>query len=276
MAIIWGINYSAVKYGSIVFSPMVFAWLRIVLTAATLGIAALAGRKPWPAWRDAIGLMGLGIFGTGVYQFVFVNGVSRTRVADAALIVASAPAFIAIASHLHGVERVHRRTIIGILLSILGVGIVISGNAYAPQRQGTLLGITLMICATLCWSIFTVSLRRYTHRVSVVQLNALTMLGGLLPMLFITPMVLSRVAWHAIPQLGWWAALYSSVIAMGVGYLFWYRGVHVLGPTRTSIYGNLQPIVAILVAWVVLHETPTIWQGTGASAIVGGILLTRV
>ena len=108
MAIIWGINYSAVKYGSIVFSAISFAWLRVVIAAATLMIVVVARSKPWPAWRDAVGLIGLGIFGNGVYQLLFVSGVSRTRVADAALIVASAPAFIAIISRLRGVEQVHR------------------------------------------------------------------------------------------------------------------------------------------------------------------------
>jgi drug/metabolite transporter (DMT)-like permease len=275
MAIIWGINYSAVKYGSVIFSPISFAWLRVVIAAATLMIVAVARRKPWPAWQDAVGLIGLGIFGNGVYQLLFVGGVSRTRVADAALIVASAPAFIAIISWLRGVEQVRQRAVIGILLSILGVGIVITGNSYVPQQRGTLLGITLVVCAVLLWSIFSVSLRQYTFRVNVIHVNAFTMLGGLLPMLFITPKVLSGSSWRTISSMGWAAALYSSVVSIGVAYLFWYRGVRVLGPTRASMYGNLQPIVAILVAWVVLHETPTVWQGAGASAIVGGILLTR-
>jgi len=40
------------------------------------------------------------------------------------------------------------------------------------------------------------------------------------------------------------ALFYSSVISMGVAYIFWYRGLRVLGPTRTAVYSNLQPIVA--------------------------------
>ena len=47
----------------------------------------------------------------------------------------------------------------------------------------------------------------------------------------------------------------------GIAYLFWYRGLRVLGPTRTAVYGNLQPVIAIIVAWLFLKEAPTLVAG---------------
>jgi drug/metabolite transporter (DMT)-like permease len=41
------------------------------------------------------------------------------------------------------------------------------------------------------------------------------------------------------------------------------------------MYSNLQPVIAVLVAWALLHETPTVWQTVGAASIVTGLLLTR-
>jgi drug/metabolite transporter (DMT)-like permease len=41
------------------------------------------------------------------------------------------------------------------------------------------------------------------------------------------------------------------------------------------MYGNLQPIVAIAVAWVMLHETPSSWQLLGAGFIMAGLLVSR-
>jgi drug/metabolite transporter (DMT)-like permease len=75
--------------------------------------------------------------------------------------------------------------------------------------------------------------------------------------------------------MGWLAIAYSGVFALVVAYLFWYNGVRVIGPTRTSMYSNLQPIVAVLVAWPMLGETPTPWQIVGAACIMGGLVLTR-
>ena len=81
--------------------------------------------------------------------------------------------------------------------------------------------------------------------------------------------------WSAVGAGGWLALLYSSVLSMGVAYFFWYRGLRVLGPTRTAVYSNLQPIVALLAAWAFLGEIPTIFQGIGAVTIIAGVFLTR-
>jgi drug/metabolite transporter (DMT)-like permease len=51
--------------------------------------------------------------------------------------------------------------------------------------------------------------------------------------------------------------------------------VRVLGPTRTAIYSNLQPAIALAAAWVALGEVPTLLQGLGAATIIAGVILTR-
>jgi drug/metabolite transporter (DMT)-like permease len=73
----------------------------------------------------------------------------------------------------------------------------------------------------------------------------------------------------------WGAIVFSGLGALVIAYLCWYRGVRVLGPTRTSMYGNLQPVVALIFAWALLHEVPTLMQGMGAASIITGLLLTR-
>jgi len=41
------------------------------------------------------------------------------------------------------------------------------------------------------------------------------------------------------------------------------------------VFSNLQPVIAMLMAWAILHETPTAWQTVGAVSIMTGLLLTR-
>ncbi len=275
MAVIWGVNYSAVKYGSLALSPLAFTWLRVFTAMLTLLTVAAIQRNRWPARRDVLWLVALGVLGNGLYQLLFVFGVSRTRVADAALIVAAMPAFVALISRVRGVERVRPRAIAGILMSVLGVGIVMLGSAAAASTRGSIVGALLVFVGVMCWSTFTVAMQPFTHRVNPVQLNALTMSGGMIPLLLLTPFAFTKVPWGHIAPIAWVCLLYSSIISIGLAYLFWYRGIRVLGPTRASVYGNLQPIVAILVAWGVLHEAPTAWQIVGTITIIGGIFLTR-
>jgi drug/metabolite transporter (DMT)-like permease len=275
MALIWGVNFSVVKFGTKVFSPLAFTGLRVILAALVLlGIAA-ARNKPWPRRNDIFALMGLGMLGNGLYQIFFVEGISRTNVGNAALIVAAAPAFIAIVSRLGGVERVHRRVLGGIALSLAGVALVVFGSARSPQGDATLFGTLLVFAGTLCWTAFTVLLQPYARRIDAIQLSSFTMLGGCIPMLIATPKALLATDWSKIGLPAWAAIFYASVISMGVAYLFWYRGLRVLGATRTAVYGNLQPVIAIAVAWIFLGEPPTAWQGIGTATIMTGLFLTR-
>src|SRR5665213_827690 len=258
MATIWGVNYSVVKYAGHAFGDLAFTWMRVLFATIVLLVAVLLQRKALPRRSDVLRLLALGVIGNGLYQLLFVFGVGRTRVGSAALILAAAPAFIALLGVARGTDHVSRRGWSGIVLSITGVGVVMLGSTTGGAVQGaSMLGVLLVFIGVVCWSFYTVGLQSLTHRVDAVQLSALTMVGGMIPLAFARPQAM------------------SSVISMGIAYLFWYRGIRVLGPTRTSVYGNLQPIVAILTGWVALGEVPTIWQMAGTVAIIGGIFLTR-
>ncbi|MEO8193158.1 MAG: DMT family transporter [Gemmatimonadales bacterium] len=275
MALIWGVNFSIVKYGTGVMTPLAFTGLRVMLAAVVLlALVAVRGR-PLPERKDILALVGLGMIGNGLYQLFFVEGISRTKVGNAALIVAAAPAFIAVASRARGVERVRLRVLAGIGLSLAGVVLVVLGSAQSNHGEATFLGTMLVFCGTLCWTAFTVLLQPYARRLDPIQLSAFTMLGGTIPLLIVTPRALIATEWSRMGFAAWGAVFYASVISMGVAYLFWYRGLRVLGPTRTAVYANLQPVIAITVAWIFLREMPTVWQGVGTATIMTGLFLTR-
>ncbi|MDP9280290.1 MAG: DMT family transporter [Gemmatimonadota bacterium] len=275
MAVIWGINFVVVKYATHVFNPVAFTGLRVGTAAVfLLAVAFARGRFTVPR-RDVIALLLIGVIGNGLYQLFFVHGVARTRAGNAALIVAAAPAFIALFARVRGLERVRRLTLVGIALSVLGVGLVIAGSARPSNGEVTLLGSTLVFFGVLCWSVYTIMLQPYTKRIDVIRLSAITMVGGAVPLLIASTPALIATDWSIVGRGGWLALFYSSIISMGVAYFFWYRGLRVLGPTRTAVYSNLQPIIALAVAWAFLGEIPTIFQGVGAATIVAGVFLTR-
>lgn len=275
MALIWGVNFSIVKFATEVMQPLAFTGLRVILAAIVLLAFAFARRDKLPPRHDILRLITLGMLGNGIYQLLFVEGISRTRVGNAALVVAATPALIAIISRWGGVDRVSRRVAAGIALSLVGVAIVILGSARADSGTPTFLGTMLVFCGTLCWTAFTVMLQPFARRLDPVHLSAFTMLGGTIPLVIFTSTSMLSTDWTMVGLAAWGAVFYASVISMGVAYLFWYRGLRVLGPTRTAVYSNLQPVIAILVAWIFLSETPTIWQGLGTGTIISGLFLTR-
>ena len=159
MAVIWGINFVVVKYATHVFSPVAFTGLRVATAAIFLLAVAFARGDLVLPRRDVIGLLLIGMIGNGLYQLFFVHGVARTRAGNAALIVAAAPAFIALFARVRGLERVRRLTVVGIALSVLGVGLVIVGSARPSNGEVTLLGSMLVFFGVLCWSVYTILLQ---------------------------------------------------------------------------------------------------------------------
>ena len=286
MAAIWGVNFVVVKYATRIFNPVAFTGLRVGTVAVFLLFVAFmrssddaptGSRSPFKriSRGDVIRLMLLGLIGNGLYQLFFVHGVSRTRAGNAALIVGAAPAFIALVARAKGLERVRRMTLVGIALSVVGVALVIIGSANSNTGEATLLGSVLVFFGVLSWTLYTILLQPYTKRIDVITLSSLTMVGGAVPLLLASGPAIVATDWSRVGVGGWLALLYSSIISMGVAYLFWYRGLRVLGPTRTAVYSNLQPIIALLVAWAFLGENPTMFQGIGAVTIIAGVFLTR-
>ena len=275
MALIWGINIPVVKLGTQMLAPLAYNGVRVLLAALALTALGLFRRTAWPPMRLALILLGLGVLGNGIYQIFFIEGIARTRAGSAALVLAATPAFVALIGRVRGVERTSARGVLGILLSIAGIGFVVYGGHAVQGGVGTVLGNLLVLSGAICWALFTVMLKPYTHEVDAIHLPALTMAGGAIPLLVVAAPDIARTPWTGLPPIAWGAILFSGIGALVIAYLFYYRGVRLIGPTRTAMYGNLQPLIALGVAWIVLGEVPTAWQGVGAGSIMTGLLLTR-
>lgn len=275
VAAIWGANFTVVKFGTRVLAPLAFNSVRVALAAVALTLIALLRRGPRPDKRDLAVLIALGVVGNGLYQVLFVEGIARTRASDAALVISAGPAFIALLGWARGIERVSRRAWLGIVLSMVGIALVVFGGTSAAPGESTLLGNGLVVAGSLCWAIFTVLLKPYTHRVDGVQLSAATMVGGAILLLAVSSSAIAAADWSAVRFSAWSAIVYSGLAGLVVAYLFWYRGVRVLGPTRTAMYVNLQPVIALVIAWAALAERPGPWQIGGALGVMAGVLLAR-
>lgn len=276
MSLIWGINISVVKFGTTLVPPLAYNGVRVTLAALALLLIGFSSRGEPLTKRDVFTLLGLGVLGNGLYQLLFIQGVASTRAGNAALVLAATPAFIALMGRFLGVERIGRRGMAGIALSMFGIAVVAFGSAGAEGAQyGTLAGDLTILAATLCWSLFSVLLKPLAGRVGTLKVAALTMSGGAAALLLFSMPAILATDWPSVPLVGWGAIVFSGLGALVIAYLFWYQGVRVLGPTRTAMYGNLQPVIALAFAWLALSEVPTIWQVLGATTIIAGIVLTR-
>ena len=276
MALIWGVNFSVVKAGIRTLEPFAFNGLRVGLAAVVLGgLSFLVRADRWPTRRDMIHLALLGMVGNGLYQVFFILGLARTRAGIAALVMAAGPAYIAMISHALGRERLPMRAWVGIAMQLAGVACVVASTHGLDAGTHSMLGAGLITFGSLMWAVFSVLLQPYTTRTHPFHLSFITMASGAAFLLVVAAPAIRRLQFAAVAPSEWGAVVYAGVGALVIAYLLFYRGVRVLGSTRTAMYGNLQPVIAISVAWVMLREQPTGWQLTGAALIMTGLLLSR-
>lgn len=274
MAVIWGVNFSVMKYGTQAMVPMVYNALRMGLACVILLAIAHSQHGIRPSPQDRRKLLGLGVLGHFIYQMLFVSGLALTRAGTAALVVAASPAAVAIVARAGGHERLPMRAVWGIILSISGVMLVVSGSVSA-DGSAHIGGDLLILAAVVVWAFYTTGLVPLAQRVDPSHVAAWTLVGGVVPLIIVATPSLLTTDWGAVTPLTWGAVAYSGILAMVIAYLFWYNGVRLIGPTRTAMFANLQPIVAVLFAWAMLGEVPTLFQGLGAAAVLGGLYLAR-
>jgi drug/metabolite transporter (DMT)-like permease len=275
MSIIWGMNFAVMKYGTGVLEPFAYNGVRLTIGSVVMVGILYARKTPPLPWKDIRGLMLLGSLGTGLYQLFFISGLAMTRAGTASLVIASSPAIIAIVGRFMGVEKVSARAVWGIALSIAGIAFVIMSSADSSEGTASVTGDLLILASVVVWAFYTHLMQPFTQRIDGIQIATWSLIGGTIPVVALAIPAILRANWHAVVPLTWAAILYSGVGSMGIAYLFWYRGVRVIGSTRTAMFSNLQPIVALGVSWPLLGEQPTLLQGIGAGAVLGGLLLTR-
>ena len=278
-ALIWGQTFVALHYLVVrIGAPSVLV-LRAGLSTLCFGVilALAAGRcrasrapsgDAWRWWRCA------GWRSTTSRKLPVRHYLTA---ALASLIVTSGPLFTVVLSRVLLGEALTARKLSGIALGCAGFLIVLlRGGAEAHFTTERLIGVAILICAPLGWSIYTVLSKPLLarHEPHVVA-GVTTVLGGVLlaPLLALQPGAVSDAL--RLSARGWLAAITFSVLAIVVGYTLWYRGLRELDPSQVVVYMYLVPFFGVLSSWLILGEKITAWLLVGGMTILAGVAITN-
>jgi drug/metabolite transporter (DMT)-like permease len=273
MVLIWGANFTVVKAALADIPPQAFNALRLVVATGIFLTAILLQGVPSVLRRDWMRMAVLGIIGHFVYQFCFMSGLARTTASNSSLVLGCSPVAVSLASALAGHERILRSQWAGVLLSVAGVYLVVGAGAHFGRSS--LVGDSFTLLAVACWAVYTVGSRDLLARYSPLVVTGLTMAFGTAAYVPASLPSFLQLEWGRVHLWAWTALVFSSILALNVGYLIWYTSVQRIGNVRTSVYSNVTPLVAMTVAAVFLGERLTATNVLGASAILGGVAITR-
>ncbi len=280
VAILWGGNFTALKHLLGPLQPVDLVVIRSV-GAALFYVVFLAatGRLVIPVTGpDLRRMILIGVLGIPIMSLAMAYGLTRLDAGLASLLVTSNPIFTAIISRIVLGEALTSRKVAGILLAFAGFLVMLQFGATGGARLANdqILGVLIVLAGPLAWAFYTVLSKPLLGRYPPVYVASYTTMAGgavFVPFLLLDAPMRGRLV--AMGAVDWLAVVYVSLLAITVAYLLWYWGLRVLTPSQTAVYSYLVPVFGVLVAWILLGETPTLFALLGGAVIVAGVVLTN-
>lgn len=283
VVLIWGLNFPIIKVPLEAMPPFTVNLFRFAVSIVTLGVlwywrARALGQSFFaPITKYPWSILALGLTGHLGYQILFILGIDRTVAGNAALIIASSPAWTALISHVSRIEQLRADQWLGLALSFLGVLVVVlTGGREVDFSPATLTGNLMLLVGSAFWALYTVMSRPILQRgVAPLGLTFFSVLVAMPVLAGLGLYTLPDTQWAHVNGWTWLALLFSGGLSTGIAYLLWNLAVNHVGPSQTAIFSNLVPFVALVAAFVILGDPITPLQIGGGILIVGGLVLMR-
>lgn len=270
----WSINFTIAKvvinHG---VQPIVYSSLRYC-TGAALMVAITLQREGSlrMARRDLTILLGVGLAGTVINQLAFVYSLKLAGVTTTALIMGVVPVLTALVAAAVGVEKLRRVFVFAGIASFAGVALVAVGSG--GPVGGNILGELLALTVAGSWAMYTVSVNPLTRRYSALRIFTILMVEGAVLLPIVGSRQIARQSW-SLPASIWALMVVSTVIPLVVGNVLWVWAVGKVGPSRASLFANLQPLFATVFAVLLATDSLTWIQAAGGLLIGVAIAIAR-
>lgn len=256
------------------FAPRAIVFWRIVVGALVLGALAVVRhpRRVWPERRHLKRLAVCALLGVPLNMGLALEGMARTSVIQAGLMVAQIPVFTYAVACVVGQERLRARRALGIGLACTGAAllVVVRGGG-TPPLGASWIGPLLMVVNCFSYAVYLVAVRpllqerpaivvlAWVFGASLVTLPWFAHGGGLLPV---------GATGHAWVGLG-----YSLVFPTVLAYLWNGYALARVAASTAAVFIYLQPVIATLAAVAFAGEGVLLAQGLAAGLSFGGVWL---
>jgi len=269
---LWALNFTVSKYildhglRPLSYSAVRYACATLVFLAITLvweGSLRI-GREQLPLAAACVALL-------FANQLSFVYSLKFTTATTVALIFGTLPIFTALFARGSGVEHLSVRFWVAALLSFGGVTLVAVGSG--RNLSADVKGDVLAVSGAMTWAAYSVAIAPLMRRYSPFRLSAVFLAAVTVPLVLAGSQQLATQSFDfgALVWLGFAFAVLGPLVTSN---FLWFTAIDRVGPSRASLFANLQPFLAAIVALLLLSERITTVQIVGGLAIAGGIVLT--
>ncbi|HEY2433099.1 MAG TPA: EamA family transporter [Vicinamibacterales bacterium] len=279
VCLLWGTTYLGIRICLDTMPPLLMGGLRWFTAGALLALYLLARREPAPARATWGGITLLGFLMMGLGNGGVVWAEQTVPSGLAAVIVASAPFWMAgVEACRKDGERLSRASAIGFALGFTGIVLLVwpelKSSATAGSRAGFVVGLVSLQIACVGWSSGSSYSKRHARGENILWVAAGQMLTGGAMMIV------------AGTLRGEWASLYfttrtmvafsylATIAAIG-GFVAYTYAVRHLPLSLVSLYAYVNPVIAVALGVTVLGEAFTWRMGLAAGLVFGGVAVVQ-
>jgi drug/metabolite transporter (DMT)-like permease len=274
-ALFWAGNTVLARGMSETVPPIALAWSRwVIATLILLPFAMPHLRTDWPRVADNWKMLAfLAAMGAGSYNTLHYIGLNATPALNALVIGAAGPMLIALASFLAFRDKLGSGQTIGIALAAVGVLIIVAkGNPSNLAAANFNSGDLWIFAAIASWAVYTAYLRKKPpiHWLSFSLVTFALAAVYNFP-LFIAETIAGRqlqATWQTAATIG-----YVSVFPSVLSYIFFNRGVELIGSNRAGAYIYLIPVFGSALAVMLLGEQFRWHHAAAFGLVMGGVAL---
>jgi drug/metabolite transporter (DMT)-like permease len=272
--LLWALNITVTKY---MFEqgwrPLAYATIRYFAAISLFWVFTYRRERSFRIARQDVPLVLLAALMIFANQVCFVYGVKLAHASTVALLLGATPIFIGLITLALGLETLPAAFWIGAAITFAGVALVAAGSGNGVGSS--LAGDGLALLTALTWAGYTVSIAPLMRRYSPYRISAVVLAAGWVPLA-----ILGASQVHAQEfSFGWkvWLGFaYAVVGPLFLTNILWFTSIDRVGPSRASLFSNLQPFFAVFFALIILGESLRGLELAGGVLIFAGIAYERV
>jgi drug/metabolite transporter (DMT)-like permease len=268
---LWGSSFVAIRDAGQTLSPGSLALGRLLVSLVVLGAAALIWREPLPGRRDLLGIAAFGVLFLGVYSVTLNEAERRVDAGTAAMLINIGPILIALLAGIFLREGFPRRLFAGCAVAFSGCVLIGLAGSRSGSRAG--LGIALLLVAASAYAAAVVIQKPVLARASPLQVTWLGCAAGAVVCLPFAPGLVAELDDAGATAVGW--MVYLGVAPTALGFATWAYALRRTSAGRLASLAYLIPVVAILLGWALLGETPPWLAAVGGALCLAGVFLAR-
>jgi len=269
----WGSNTIASRLAVGEVSPMLlifFRWGFVVVILLSLYWRRMIDE--WPIIRPRLKwLLIMGGCGLSLFNAFFYIAAHSTTAVNLGIIQSTMPGMILLGSFMFFGDRINRLQFSGLLLTLLGVGVIVTKGSLEQLMQLTFNhGDLLMIFACSFYAMYTVGLKSRPKISGMVMLAYFSVAAFLMtiPLMIFESFIYGTV----MPGVkGFAIVFYIAIVPSFLSQIFFMRGVDLIGPGSAGLYANLVPIFSAIMAVLLLSEEFALFHLAAMLLVFGGI-----